>query len=409
MRVKLSGELVPRSLAGTILVDEIGFPRYWIHAWLVLYGSGLKESTRKKSIAAAERLYEAFNARLGHDCLDQLISDLDIETLISVLQGLFIQLRNEDRDRDIDNRQTWRYASSFVMRMLHHICLMDGIPKSRELSAATRRIDDEFKRLKTRPDESTVQVRALPSEVVEEILDIMSVHSPRNPFRTHRNKFRNYVLLILLLHLGLRRGELCLLAVDAIYRAIDPRTGVERYWMNVVEPPEDDPDPRKDRPSLKTAYSTRQIPIAKEIAALVARYIENYRGNPPHTFMFNSQQNRPIAKNSVNAVFSTITKCLSTASVNLLEKKLSESTVTPHQCRHTAFVVRLMDMLDAGVGQEDAMSRLKVFFGWSRKSDMPLHYGRAYFEDRLQEIWDRRFDAHVEHLRQLETSERPQC
>lgn len=213
-------------------------------------------------------------------------------------------------------------------------------------------------------------------------------------------------MLILLLHLGLRRGEICLLAVDAIFRAIDPRTGAERYWMNVVEPlEEDNTDTREDRPFLKTAYSTRQIPIPREIAVLVATYVDNYRGNPPHTFLFNSAWNNPIAKNTVNAVFSTITKHLSEASIKLLDKRLAVDSVTPHQCRHTAAVVRLKDMLDAGVGMEDAVSQLKVFFGWSRKSDMPLHYARAYFENRLQEVWDRRWDTHVEHLRELETGE----
>ncbi|PSD09813.1 integrase, partial [Stenotrophomonas maltophilia] len=41
------------------------------------------------------------------------------------------------------------------------------------------------------------------------------------------------------------------------------------------------------------------------------------------------------------------------------------------------------------------------FFGWSRESQMPLHYARAVFEDRLSSVWNNAFDDRVEVLRAI--------
>jgi hypothetical protein len=69
--------------------------------------------------------------------------------------------------------------------------------------------------------------------------------------------------------------------------------------------------------------------------------------------------------------------------------------------RHTSAVVRLNQLLSAGVEMDDALQRMRAFYGWSRESDMPLRYARAVFEDRLASIWRAEFDDRVSVLRSI--------
>jgi hypothetical protein len=61
-------------------------------------------------------------------------------------------------------------------------------------------------------------------------------------------------------------------------------------------------------------------------------------------------------------------------------------------------------MLSKGIEMDDALQRMRVFFGWSRSSDEPLRYARAVFEDRLASVWNDKFDDRVEVLRNIPAS-----
>lgn len=50
---------------------------------------------------------------------------------------------------------------------------------------------------------------------------------------------------------------------------------------------------------------------------------------------------------------------------------------------------------------DDALQRMRAFFGWSRTSEMPLRYARTVFEDRLASVWKDEFDERVSVLRSL--------
>jgi hypothetical protein len=48
---------------------------------------------------------------------------------------------------------------------------------------------------------------------------------------------------------------------------------------------------------------------------------------------------------------------------------------------------------------DEALQKLRAFFGWSRTSLMPTLYARALFQDRLATIWTEAFDDRVELIR----------
>ncbi|WP_204322073.1 hypothetical protein, partial [Streptococcus pneumoniae] len=63
---------------------------------------------------------------------------------------------------------------------------------------------------------------------------------------------------------------------------------------------------------------------------------------------------------------------------------------------------RLHGYLAADNNMDRAVEKLRFFFGWSRESEMPRHYARAYLEPSLAEIWDDGFEKFVAALRQIE-------
>ena len=130
------------------------------------------------------------------------------------------------------------------------------------------------------------RLRALPASVVEDLLEVANPEHPRNPYRDLSSRWRNYALLLLLLTVGLRRGEALLLQPNSIRDEFDRRTGRRMVWLNVWESPED--DPRHQRPSIKTILSSRQIPLDESVVPVVDHYVDEHRRAQPHAFLFAS-------------------------------------------------------------------------------------------------------------------------
>lgn len=75
--------------------------------------------------------------------------------------------------------------------------------------------------------------------------------------------------------------------------------------------------------------------------------------------------------------------------------------MSPHDCRHTSAVVRMTRYKEAGFDIAESEEKLRLYFGWSKTSDMPRHYAKAYFETSLAEVWNEKFDHYVDALRNI--------
>ncbi|WP_431269285.1 hypothetical protein [Dankookia sp. P2] len=127
-------------------------------------------------------------------------------------------------------------------------------------------------------------LRALPAAVVQDLYEIFDPSSKRNPFRTKAQRCRNWLLFILYLHLGLRRGEALMLSVDAFHAEYDHNKEEWYRWVNVTtlvdqdeEEAEGYEDPRSVAPSLKSPQSRRQLPVTEDVLRLVENYVDNWR------------------------------------------------------------------------------------------------------------------------------------
>ena len=160
-------------------------------------------------------------------------------------------------------------------------------------------------------------------------------------------------------------------------------------------------DPRYSKPSIKNAPSIRQLPVSEVVALIVREYVSNYRGRVCHSFLLNSQKSVPMSPEAVSKTFQKVTSSLPGSLRKLLLDQTGDGSITAHAMRHTCAVVRLNQILAEGVEMGDALQRLRVFFGWSRESEMPLRYARAVFEDRLSSVWRSEFDERVSVVRSL--------
>jgi len=212
---------------------------------------------------------------------------LEIERVLSAFL-LTLQIKS-----GIATNSQWRLARSFVFDFLRFSEIDTDTMRKRLLD-----IEQRFRRLRPQAPKPPAPVRALPAEVIEDLHEIFHPTALRNPYRTEPIRWRNFTIFMLLLHLGLRAGELLSLTAGAIKSEFSHLTGSEAFWIN-VEIDDQLIDKRARPASLKNANATRQLPLPPELADLCALYLTNFRGDPPHGFLFTSQEGRSLSDRTV--------------------------------------------------------------------------------------------------------------
>lgn len=356
-------------------------------------------TTRGHHLYAVERFYQVTDRQFGCGSLDRMLSELDMHALESALSSFLACLRNDGSLRGINNNQAWGSAKSFVADTVCHLSAASATDYSK-IHSRLMRLDRLYSQVSPARPKPPAAIRALPAAVVEDLYEIFSPTSSRNPFRTKTLQWRNFLMFLLMLHLGLRRGEIAILPADAIKSDFDITTGSEKFWLNVVENPYEDGDSRFNAPSLKTAHSRRQLPLTEEIVSVSDIVLSNYRHGAPHSYLFGSQKNKPLSLRSIHRVFEVANEHLSLAAKKELAAR-NRSGITAHDLRHTCAVYRLGRYVSVGNELDLATEKLRVFFGWSPSSPMPRHYARAYFESSSADMWDETYDRLLETLRSL--------
>ncbi|MDX1011303.1 tyrosine-type recombinase/integrase [Sinorhizobium medicae] len=395
MPINLSSSSIPPTLTGMASVAPFGVPRFWATIWSDVLKTSIEPSTRRKHLASLDKLYAAVERQHGRDCLDRLIAEADADALEDCLVGFLAQLRNEAVVANVDKTSTWTSAVSFVADMLRFAGNASGT-KASEMEAKLLRLDTLYRQLTPNAETTAPPIRALPPLVIEDLYEIFNPESPRNPFKTEALRWRNLLIFMLLLRLGLRRGEAALLLVNSFKQDFDPVAGKAVHWLDVEET--SDGDPRYESPGLKTEQSRRQLPLPREIIEVEERYSRNYRGRVHYAHLLMSQKAKPLSLRSFNEIFETATTVLSNEARKSLSKQGLQG-VSCHDLRHTSAVVRMKRYQDAGLDVDKAQEKLRVFFGWSKTSSMPRLYAKAYFETTLDEVWDEKFDTFVDALR----------
>jgi len=360
-------------------------------------GADLASSSQIKRLRHVESLYAHADRLFGRNSLDDTLGNLDDIRLAEILESWFVSIRNQAFVSSADETR-WRTGFSFVSSIVTWLS-KTTLPTDRlkTIEARLHRLSNLYGQLHVRRPKTTSRVRSLPSVVVEALYEVLDPSSASNPFPRMHVKWLAFMAFLLMLHQGLRRGELLLLKADVVKSGFDKRQQRSRYWLNVQANSysDEDEDPRYSRPSIKTASSVRQLPVSDVMAGLVQTYVENYRGKTNHAFLLNTQQNTPLSTESLTKMFTKASRALPPLVLKELKDRTGKSSVTPHDLRHTCVVVRLNQLLQQGDHMDEALQKIRGFFGWSKDSQMPIRYARAVFDDRLSTIWNKDLDERV--------------
>jgi integrase len=393
---------LPKTLSRPILVDAMGLPRYWAVIWATLNLHHLEPSTETKKLRYLETFYAFADSLYGLGFLDDALGRSDVAAIGDVLEAYFISLRNRP-EMTSATEANWQTCMAFVQDTLGRLNKNDpNVLNLEGYELKLRQLDSFYGQLKLQKSRNPDPLRSLPADVVSAMYEMLNPTSDNTPFQRPRTRWTVYLVFVCLLHLGLRRGEILLLPVNAVNSAYDSQQGRIRYWLNVEQTEESDrADPRHNKPGIKTVDSIRQIPLSEMTANLIQAYAENYRGKPPHPFLLNTLWDTPLSHESLTAYFQKISQALPKEVLKTLKFRSGRDAVTPHDLRHTCAVIRLNQLLLKGDSMEEALQKMRVFFGWTKESDMPRHYARAVFEDRLSSIWSNVMDDRVEMLRNI--------
>lgn len=392
----LSRNNIPTELSGPLLIDQNGIPRYWATIWSIFSSGASAPSTLEKKLRFIETLYIFVDDLNGPGSLDQLLASLDIEEIGQAVEAYFISIRN--RPVTENSEKQWRTSLDFVKSILFWITKKEMQSKRFK---KIQRLDILYTQLQVAKPRQSKNIRSLPANVVEALFELLNPDSANNPFKYLRTRWRVFVTFTILLNLGLRRGELLLLSVDSVKSSYDQKQQKRRYWINITENPYEELDRRCNKPAIKTDSSRRQIPVNEHTAGIIQTYTENFRGRADHSFLISSQLKLPLCNESLTKIFVQISESLPMAARNELYERSGKKSITPHDLRHTCAVVFLNQLLKLGDSMDEALAKMRFFFGWSLSSDMPVRYAKAVFEDRLSSVFSKIFEDQVAILRAI--------
>lgn len=405
--VQLRNKLVPPSLRGSVACDVRLIPRYWLTIYADGYRAHYAKSTNSNTLSVLSALYETASDVSQTD-LDVALTQADYQQLSSILSAHLQRLSNASKQKRVDRTKAWSQCINFVQEVLKQIGAADA-PRWEQVQHSLQKIAQTMGQLSPARQKAPAPIRALPAVVLDELYQIFDPKNDRNPFRSEKEKVRNFLIFLLLLHLGLRRGELLVLDANSFQTEFNPKAGRDVNWLVIdyletSDDTDDLPDPRSNPASLKNNLARRLLPISEAIATVNEAYLGGYRRKSDWSHLIVSQKNKPLSSRRLNEIFQIVTSALSSEAEFALRKR-GKSSVQPHDLRHTAAVRRLSDYRSSGFSHSESIEKLRTFFGWHYNSPMPTHYARAYYETEFDGVWQDNYDTYVDAIRALETKQ----
>lgn len=383
---------------GVSLVDpQTLLPRFWATVWASGFAvQRLSGNTVKARLRHIGAFYELCDQRYGRGALDKALGEGNAADVHAMVGDFYYSLTDEGGHKT-STVARWDAVRFFIRSLVDQLGALED--SWRGLSTFLESIGKI-----RRPTKGKFRfVRALPDSVLQELLQLANPENKLNPFTDECARWRNWLMLHLLLLCGLRRGEMLLLVVDSLKHDIDPGSGELIYWLDVTTVEED--DDRATRPSIKTEDSHRQIPVSADLAALYEHYVAEVRvSNDEDVFLLTSRVGAPLSAESVTKAFEKLTARLSAkARQRFKERTGGKRHISPHDLRHTSATARYAMFMAQEPNRELTLQRMRAFFGWSVTSNMPELYARAAIQDDLLRSWNDLFDQRVANLRTLES------
>lgn len=255
----------------------------------------------------------------------------------------------------------------------HLECVMStlpvGGPEIRDIQIRLTLIKRSFATAARARIESSAHAAPLSDDRLQRLLLICHPDSCDNPWKKPYRS-RNFLIVLIMAMLGVRRGELLKLRVsDCHLSRATPEIRVERS-------PDDPADPRINEPQVKT--ESRHLPCDTSLARYLNEYICRARrriaGAGKSPFLFLSRNGQPMSLARVNGVL---------AQIAVVHPEFDD--LHPHSLRSTCATnfrtAGLLNSLDEDRVDKDMM----YFFGW-RSADSVRPYIDAAIRRESGEI-----------------------
>nr|WP_249730808.1 site-specific integrase [Burkholderia contaminans] len=194
--------------------------------------------------------------------------------------------------------------------------------------------------------ETSAVKKGLTKDSLDVLVLVISPEGPRNPWKKKLVRHRNFVLVLLYLVTGGRRGDVAKLKLEDVVGGPEPYI---RFDAHTNDPD----DTRVDEPRLKT--QPREYPVLQRVAEITAEYIREYRAQIPNAadseYLFlETVDGNPLSKRTINAIF----------------QKLQHAVpgLTPHILRHTNTERLVRDAKALGLAEEEMLRTIMYLNGW---------------------------------------------
>jgi integrase len=223
-----------------------------------------------------------------------------------------------------------------------------GSPQIQDIRAKLQTIQRTFATAGRARVELSQHARALTRDELASLLAICRPNSNNNPWKAPYQQ-RNYLMVLMMATLGLRRGEVLKLRIgDCLLSGPTPQ-------VRVRQAPNDSDDPRLAEPQVKT--ESRLLPCEITLARLLDDYIckarRQIKDSGRTLFLFLARDGRPMSLARVNGVV---------AQIGLGHPQFGE--LHPHALRSTCATHFRERAVARGLDEERVDKHMMYFFGW---------------------------------------------
>ena len=207
------------------------------------------------------------------------------------------------------------------------------------------------------------------------LLDVVRPGSVRNPFEDRSIQFRNQLMILLLLHLGIRSGELLNIRVSDIDWA--------RNQIVIVRRADEKKDPRLRQPLVKTL--DRRLPMKDTLVQAIHRYVVQIRSKVPgvrkNEYLLVTHKSGPTQGRAMS--ISAFNKVIG----RLCEAAPEQAGLHAHELRHTwnNRFSELMDASDDPPSHEEQERTRSYLQGWKPGSGTAATYTRRFTREKAVE------------------------
>lgn len=207
------------------------------------------------------------------------------------------------------------------------------------------------------------------------LLEVVQPGHEHNPFEDLPTQIRNQLLILLLLHLGIRGGELLNIRVSDI--------DWSKNQIVIARRADEKRDPRRRQPLVKTL--DRRLPMKDTLVRAIHQYIAQFRSKVPgarkHDYLLVTHKSGPTQGQPMSrSAFFKVIKLISAAAQEL-------AGLHGHELRHTwnNRFSELMDARNDSPTPEEQESQRSYLQGWKPGSGTAAIYTKRFTREKAIE------------------------